>query len=401
MDFTTRLGLNKPDGDPVTGDVVDVEKLNENFDDIDATISFTACTSTTRPAAPFAGQGILETDTGKTYIWGGSAWLALLNGGTPQFDQIGIGVVPSTQAARLIRTWGIGGGSISQVLLQTSATANGHRAISSKGGTDTGDRWWIDFDGSMQWAPSTGVGDVSLKRSTAGVLDVETGSLTVGGIPAGTPASIQKFTASGTWTKPARAKRVRVRLVGAGGAGGGAAAAASGQASKGGGGGAGAYAEKWFDASDLTATVAVTVGVGPTGVAGVNGGNGGTTSFGSFLSGSGGFGGAFAGSSVAIWGAAGGAGASTTTGSPDLAISGGAGGLGFSGPGLGGGGAGGSSALGGGGAGTNVSNAGQSIPGGNATGAGGGGGGGLSTSTGAAAKGGDGGDGLVIVETYY
>jgi hypothetical protein len=32
------------------------------------------CLSTDRPANPFTGQTIFETDTGKIYVWTGSAW---------------------------------------------------------------------------------------------------------------------------------------------------------------------------------------------------------------------------------------------------------------------------------------------------------------------------------------
>jgi hypothetical protein len=32
------------------------------------------CTSTTRPATPFEGQAIYETDTDKVLIWNGTAW---------------------------------------------------------------------------------------------------------------------------------------------------------------------------------------------------------------------------------------------------------------------------------------------------------------------------------------
>jgi hypothetical protein len=38
------------------------------------------CTSTTRPASPFEGQAIFETDTDRYLIWNGAAWSAL--GGT-------------------------------------------------------------------------------------------------------------------------------------------------------------------------------------------------------------------------------------------------------------------------------------------------------------------------------
>lgn len=33
------------------------------------------CTSSTRPASPFVGQCIFETDTGRTLLWDGSAWV--------------------------------------------------------------------------------------------------------------------------------------------------------------------------------------------------------------------------------------------------------------------------------------------------------------------------------------
>ena len=56
---TTKLALSKPDG----VDLVDVAVLNGNFDKIDAASGATVCTSTTRPATPFNGQIIFETDT--------------------------------------------------------------------------------------------------------------------------------------------------------------------------------------------------------------------------------------------------------------------------------------------------------------------------------------------------
>ena len=74
---TTKLGLIKPD----LTDIVDVGDLNNNADDIDAAVGFTICTSATRPASPWAGQTIFETDTTSSFVWDGSAWQAAGGGG--------------------------------------------------------------------------------------------------------------------------------------------------------------------------------------------------------------------------------------------------------------------------------------------------------------------------------
>ena len=44
------------------------------------------CTSSTRPAVPFEGQMIYETDTDKVLVWNGTAWLY---SSTPQTTEIG------------------------------------------------------------------------------------------------------------------------------------------------------------------------------------------------------------------------------------------------------------------------------------------------------------------------
>ena len=64
---TTKLGLIKPD----LTDIVDVGNLNDNADSIDAAVGFTICTSATRPATPWAGQTIFETDTTSSFVWDG------------------------------------------------------------------------------------------------------------------------------------------------------------------------------------------------------------------------------------------------------------------------------------------------------------------------------------------
>lgn len=115
----------------------------------------------------------------------------------------------------------------------------------------------------------------------------------------GTYGSMQVYTASGTWTKPAGLKRVKVTIVGGGGGGGGAAATAAGQVSAGSGGGGGGWAIKTIAAASLGATETVTVGgAGGGGAAGAAGNAGGTTSFGAHCSATGGGGGGAGGATA-------------------------------------------------------------------------------------------------------
>ena len=71
---TTKLGLTKPD----FVDVVDISELNDNADAIDAAVGATIVTSATRPASPWAGQIIYETDTESSFVWTGSAWIIVV-----------------------------------------------------------------------------------------------------------------------------------------------------------------------------------------------------------------------------------------------------------------------------------------------------------------------------------
>lgn len=70
--FTTRLGLRKPAGTEQSNVVTD---LNENYDKIDDAVGTTVCTSTTRPASPFTGQTIFETDTNHFLVYSGTQWI--------------------------------------------------------------------------------------------------------------------------------------------------------------------------------------------------------------------------------------------------------------------------------------------------------------------------------------
>lgn len=68
---TAKLKLYRP---AITGEAVDVQDLNDNMDKLEALLPFTICTSGARPASPFQGQTIFETDTGLVYFWQGAGW---------------------------------------------------------------------------------------------------------------------------------------------------------------------------------------------------------------------------------------------------------------------------------------------------------------------------------------
>ena len=104
--------------------------------------------------------------------------------------------------------------------------------------------------------------------------------------------NVQRFTATGTYTKTPGVNRIRVILVGGGGGGGGTQATSSSQIASSPGGGAGTYGDTGLiDASGIS-TVSVTVGSGGASNSAGSGNNGGASSFGSYITAPGGIGGA-------------------------------------------------------------------------------------------------------------
>jgi hypothetical protein len=62
------------------------------------------CTSTTRPASPYTGQVIFETDTKQTLVYSGAAWVMLTDADSPPGLEL-IKTATVTNAANTSTTW--------------------------------------------------------------------------------------------------------------------------------------------------------------------------------------------------------------------------------------------------------------------------------------------------------
>lgn len=94
-----------------------------------------------------------------------------------------------------------------------------------------------------------------------------------------------EYTTTGTFVKASYpwAKYAKITVVGGGGAGGGTTSTTAGQGSVGGGGGGGGWAVKTVEVSTLAASETVTVGAGGTGVLNADGNDGTGSSFGTLV----------------------------------------------------------------------------------------------------------------------
>lgn len=173
MNTTTRLLLQKPNSDPTTGDFVDVDVLNINADKIDAAISATVCTSATRPASPFQGQIILETDTGWVFVRSGTNWLQI-----PVGNAAGTHVILSGMELNLTRA------AATDTLLYGQVTG------------DTVGRVLLRADGLLEIGPGGATArDVNLYRRAANHLGTDD-SFQAGGFCSGAAAESIRTTAS-------------------------------------------------------------------------------------------------------------------------------------------------------------------------------------------------------------
>lgn len=78
--FTSRFSLYKPGGGStgliVPDEILDIDKLNSNFDIIDANLGAFITTSTTLPGVPKVGQLVFETDTKRLRVYSGGSFVA-------------------------------------------------------------------------------------------------------------------------------------------------------------------------------------------------------------------------------------------------------------------------------------------------------------------------------------
>ena len=115
---------------PADGSITQA-KLSQNISAI------TICTSSTKPASPFTGQAIFETDTNKMRLYNGSSWIGVSTvRKIASFTASGTWTVPAgvTYAIAHIRAGGGGAGTGSSGAGGTSSVAFASGTISATGG---------------------------------------------------------------------------------------------------------------------------------------------------------------------------------------------------------------------------------------------------------------------------
>lgn len=139
---TTKLALYLPGGGSsglVTPDEqVDVDKINDNMKKIDTAIGFVVCTSGTRPATPFTGQSIIETDTRNTMYWTGARWAPMDTLPNAASSAIRDVLYPTPVAGNQVFRTDIGPGGMSQVYNGTAWRLSASGLIPIQLGTVSG-----------------------------------------------------------------------------------------------------------------------------------------------------------------------------------------------------------------------------------------------------------------------
>ncbi|WP_393075298.1 hypothetical protein [Streptomyces sp. LN704] len=189
---TTRLSLykSKSDGSELVSYTQDI---GQNLDKLDAAAGFQACTSTTRPAAPYSGKPIFETNTSyRSYFSNGSSpasgsWVEIPNSSGVFGGNLALATGSSLSIGAATLTRLSGGGLNSNTNFQRNAAATTDVVISGLVGADAFDRTRIYADGKIEFGPGNVTRDVNLYRSGANTLATDDNlnvalNLTVGGV---------------------------------------------------------------------------------------------------------------------------------------------------------------------------------------------------------------------------
>jgi hypothetical protein len=172
---TTRLALykSKSDGSELVSYTQD---LGQNWDKVDAATGFQIVTSSTRPATPYAGKPIAESDTTyRTLFSNGTSpasasWVEIPNSSATFNNNLKLA---SGKQVNI----GASGSNASYVALLPTAT--GDYILASRVTGDTVSRLTIRADGRHDWSTGALAADTNLYRSAADTLTTDD-SFTVG-----------------------------------------------------------------------------------------------------------------------------------------------------------------------------------------------------------------------------
>lgn len=122
---TPKLGLEKS----TESEIVDINELNDNFDRLDAQAGTRVVTSTTRPAVPWVGQIIFETDTKKIMLWAGSGWIYVGGGAYAMAAGIAVITTAASPSGSVTATFPVGRFSVIPIVTVSRSSGSGAKMI--------------------------------------------------------------------------------------------------------------------------------------------------------------------------------------------------------------------------------------------------------------------------------